>query len=223
MTYNIAPPLSKFISLSTINIILLLTPSLYPYPVTSQSTSYTTQPYFNFQYQGIIPPNTPNIPGLYWYNQPYTLSPIIDTQGGAIQGLITNNDTVQTFWGIPYAKPPIGKLRFNDPQPAESWSGIYNATYPKKACIQGTGFKPQDQLIQNFYSDYDCLYMNIYVPNKNSSGTSGGYPVYVFIPGGGGLFTEYQAMDQLVQASQKVIVIYVSIYIYLVLCLMYLR
>ena len=40
-----------------------------------------------------------------------------------------------TFSGIPYAKPPVGRLRFRLPERADAWQGTYNATEYKK-CLQ---------------------------------------------------------------------------------------
>lgn len=110
------------------------------------------------------------------------MAPLVNTTLGSIQGLVTNNGSVRTFFGVPYAQPPVGKLRFNDPQAPLPWNGTYNATYPKPACLQSNGFYlPQDMYIQAPYSAMDCLYMNIWTPA--SQPPQQGWPVLVFLPG----------------------------------------
>ena len=78
------------------------------------------------------------------------------------------------YKGIPYAKPPIGNLRWKAPQTPDPWQGIYEAKNFSAKC-------PQDEnhfgLYQKeFYnnldflrpSNEDCLYLNIWVPKTNT-------------------------------------------------------
>ncbi|KAJ8415766.1 hypothetical protein AAFF_G00403230 [Aldrovandia affinis] len=76
---------------------------------------------------------------------------------------------VNHFLGVPYARPPIGSLRFSSPQSAE-WSGTWNATFPRLSCLQ-----PGDG--DSSSSSEDCLYLNVFVP----SGIRGNSPVLMFL------------------------------------------
>ncbi len=53
-------------------------------------------------------------------------TPVVRTANGAVQGLV--EDGVMAFKGVRYGAPPVGKLRFMPPKPAEPWTGTYDAT-----------------------------------------------------------------------------------------------
>lgn len=63
---------------------------------------------------------------------------LITTKNGKVQGKVLSalGGEVRAFLGIPYAKPPLGKLRFRPPQPADSWEGVKNVTRFPNACHQ---------------------------------------------------------------------------------------
>ncbi|XP_058466089.1 juvenile hormone esterase-like [Malaya genurostris] len=84
----------------------------------------------------------------------------------------------EAFLGVPYAKPPLGKLRFRDPVPAESWSGHYDGTYERSKCVQKSDARPYS-LVEG---SEDCLYLNLYRPKV--SYITDPLPVIVFIHGG---------------------------------------
>lgn len=72
-------------------------------------------------------------------------------------------DYVYKFKQVPYARPPIGKLRFRKPQMADPWKGTLNATEYGPSCIQA--IYPNDMsLIPNLSITEDCLQLNIFVP-----------------------------------------------------------
>uniref|UniRef100_A0A3P9CKU0 Carboxylesterase type B domain-containing protein n=1 Tax=Maylandia zebra TaxID=106582 RepID=A0A3P9CKU0_9CICH len=78
-------------------------------------------------------------------------------QGVAVEtALASDRRTVVQFLGVPYARPPIGSLRFEAAQPAE-WMGTWDATKPRPSCIQ-----PGD--VASAASSEDCLYLNIFTP-----------------------------------------------------------
>ncbi|XP_060524879.1 juvenile hormone esterase-like [Cylas formicarius] len=102
---------------------------------------------------------------------------VISTKNGQVQGhAITTARTGQTiyaFQGIPYAVPPLGELRFQEPIPSAPWDGIWDATSDGSACI-ASNYNPSSQ-------SEDCLFLNIFVPSLNSSKK---YPVMFHIHGG---------------------------------------
>ena len=88
------------------------------------------------------------------------------------QTLNNSGNLVDAFWGIPFAKPPIGNLRFAAPQPSEPWSGVRNAHFKILSCpqhVRATG---------KLVGTEDCLYLNIYRPRSSTART---VPVMVVI------------------------------------------
>ncbi|CAH1365810.1 unnamed protein product, partial [Tenebrio molitor] len=62
---------------------------------------------------------------------------IVSVEHGKLQGKISTNirnENFLSFLGIPYAKPPIGELRFKDAQPLEPWVGVRDATKDGNQC-----------------------------------------------------------------------------------------
>uniref|UniRef100_UPI00234BB406 carboxylesterase/lipase family protein n=3 Tax=Providencia TaxID=586 RepID=UPI00234BB406 len=106
---------------------------------------------------------------------------VVQLKDGAINGTTTKTKEgrlFHKFLGIPYAQPPIGKLRFKPPKPAEPWNGIKDATNPPPICVQRRDPSPNSDIGQE-----DCLYLNVYIPDAllNSAGKA---PVMVGIHGG---------------------------------------
>lgn len=83
------------------------------------------------------------------------------------------------FYAIPYAHPPIGKLRFKNPKAVTKWVGTYNSTLEYYgACAQSHIVHKSRQ-----YGTEDCLYVNIYTPLIPKDDYSNLKPVIVFIHG----------------------------------------
>lgn len=63
---------------------------------------------------------------------------VISTTLGKVQGKLLSvpNGEVRAFLGIPYAKPPVGNLRFHAPQPIEEWKGVKEAKEMPNTCYQ---------------------------------------------------------------------------------------
>ncbi len=92
---------------------------------------------------------------------------VAETKKGAARGA-TQHDI--TIWrGIPYARPPVGELRFRTAQEAERWSGVLDTTRFGNVCHQDY---PQGSASE------DCLTLNIWKPAGKS------LPVLFFIHGG---------------------------------------
>ncbi|CAH1119672.1 unnamed protein product [Phaedon cochleariae] len=90
--------------------------------------------------------------------------PEVDTPLGRVRGLWKvsyNGKRYSSFEGIPYAKPPIGNLRFEEAVPIDPWPGTWNATKTSNRCMQ-TNITGEGEVQGN----EDCLYLNIYVPGK---------------------------------------------------------
>lgn len=60
--------------------------------------------------------------------------PVVLTKNGQIKGVTV--DKAHIFYGIPYADPPVGAYRWKPPRPASPWQGIYDASFPRAACVQ---------------------------------------------------------------------------------------
>jgi para-nitrobenzyl esterase len=106
---------------------------------------------------------------------------------GPVSGEIA--DDVRVFLGIPYAEPPVGKLRWKAPQPPAPWEEMRDATAYGPACTQ-TG--PLEK-----GSGEDCLYLNVWAPALEDRAK---LPVMVWIHGGGFTFgaasqPEYEASN----------------------------
>lgn len=87
-------------------------------------------------------------------------SPVITTLSGKVQGGTAYSREGRAYWqfvGIPYAKPPVGHLKFQPPEPVDPWVDIKSATNGPPFCIQ------YDALItQMVFGQEDCLYLNVY-------------------------------------------------------------
>lgn len=100
---------------------------------------------------------------------------ILNTKLGKIQGYL--EDTIEIYKGIPYAKPPIGNLRFQEPQPKDRWDEIIDCTQFGPIAPQHQHDDPKIEL----HEDEDCLYLNIWTPASDNKKR----PVMVWIHGGG--------------------------------------
>lgn len=143
----------------------------------------------------------------------------VRTSSGIVQGFVNKTaPDVRQFLGVPYAKPPVGNLRFAPPEAATASKSIIHATSLPDSCMQ------QYSNSSTIYTEYeheflisggqseDCLYVSIWAPSLESIEVSQApVPVFVYIPGGGftsgGQNSMYKIPDTWVQRTQSHIVV----------------
>jgi carboxylesterase type B len=143
----------------------------------------------------------------------------VETKNGIVHGTVNPaTPAVREFLGIPFAKPPLGDLRFAPPQPAEPFGEI-NATVLPLSCMQFLTSNPGvwEDLVLEFNQGglnttkglitEDCLYLSVFGPR----GDWKDLPVLVWVYGGsfktGGMNIPYQIPRRWVERTQDHIVV----------------
>ena len=123
------------------------------------------------------------------------MTEVLTLSDGKVQGVKTKDGAVEVFTGIPYAKPPVGELRWRAPQDPESWSGVRTCARFAPMAMQPRSSELYNSLAQILgYHDYeislddhfrdavseDALYVNLWRP----AGAREKLPVLVYIHGG---------------------------------------
>ena len=108
--------------------------------------------------------------------------PPIQTSSGAVAGMVLPVG-VKAWYGVPYAQPPTGALRWQLPQPIR-WTGVWNADRKMPECMQVLRPHSINHYFGEEATSEDCLYLNIWAPAA-ATGTAK-LPVIVFLYGGGG-------------------------------------
>ncbi len=115
---------------------------------------------------------------------------IVKTKLGTVEGIPAADPRITAFKSIPFAKPPVGDLRFAPPQPAEPWEGIRECYKFPPIPVQPSPNRnppPEDVYSREWSVDpdipvsEDCLYLNIWTPAKTGNEK---LPVYFWIFGG---------------------------------------
>lgn len=137
---------------------------------------------------------------------------VVHVKQGDLTGVYNADHSAKVYAGIPYAKPPVGELRFKEPQASETWEGV-------KVCdaFGPMAMQPRGNTLYNSLShilgwhDYqvklgdeylepmseDCLYLNVYAPGDAAEKP---LPVIFYIHGGSlttgqSSYTEYRGED----------------------------
>ena len=104
----------------------------------------------------------------------------VNIKNGIIEGNYDTHTGIQRYFGIPFAQPPVGELRWKAPQPLDNWSGVKET--------KAFGPRPMQTMVfgdmksrSNGVSE-DCLYLNVWTPaGRNTKDL----PVLVYFFGGG--------------------------------------
>jgi para-nitrobenzyl esterase len=104
--------------------------------------------------------------------------PLVKTANGLLQG--TQVSGIHIFRGVPFAQPPVGELRWKEPQPLKNWEGTKKADHFSARAMQLPIYS--DMKFRSDGVSEDCLYLNIWTPAKTGKEN---LPVLVFFYGGG--------------------------------------
>ena len=114
-------------------------------------------------------------------------NPVLTVEGGKVQGVPTETPGVTVYKGIPYAAPPVGELRWKEPQPVVPWEGVLVADSFGHPAVQNPhtpgGYTPEFFFDGDPEFSEDCLYLNIWTPAAGKPGKK--LPVTLWIHGGG--------------------------------------
>lgn len=102
---------------------------------------------------------------------------VVRTTEGPLQGRAADDHVV--FQGVPYARPPVGELRWRAPRAPQPWSGVREAVRPGPMCPQTYAYPPGSP--PTFTGAEDCLTLDVHVPRDATAPL----PVMVFLHGGG--------------------------------------
>jgi para-nitrobenzyl esterase len=82
-------------------------------------------------------------------------------EGGLVSGTM-GADGVKTYFGIPFAAPPLRENRWRAPQPVVPWDGVWTANKKPAECLQRLRSTTANQYFEDELAGEDCLYLNIW-------------------------------------------------------------
>lgn len=106
-------------------------------------------------------------------------------ENGRVKGVACGWPSITAYYGIPYAAPPVGPLRWHEPMPAADWQGVRDCARPSARCPQ-LGVQPGGFYEREFYPvaepmSEDCLYLNVWTPAQSAQEK---LPVIFWVHGG---------------------------------------
>ena len=104
----------------------------------------------------------------------------VTVENGLIEGNYDTHTGIQKYFGVPFAKPPVGNLRWRAPQPVDNWEGVKETKKFGPRPMQTMVFG--DMKSRSNGVSEDCLYLNIWTPAKRNTKD---LPVLVYFYGGG--------------------------------------
>ena len=121
-----------------------------------------------------------------------TATKTIDTvsvEGGKLQGVLTENPDVMIFKGVPYAAPPVGELRWALPKPVIPWDGVkvadtFGSPSVQRGRAPGSFYHKEFQPEPLLPTSEDCLFLNVWAPEKTVGHPEAKLPVAMWIHGG---------------------------------------
>ena len=91
---------------------------------------------------------------------------IVQLDKGTLHGVreVIDGVSVDKYFGVPYAKPPINDLRFKRTVEEESWEGVLEGQHMRPLCAQAMNCSG----CEGYEISEDCLYLNIFSPSDTS-------------------------------------------------------
>ncbi|MFD2937042.1 carboxylesterase/lipase family protein [Spirosoma flavum] len=108
-----------------------------------------------------------------------TTAPQAKTANGIVEG-VNEPSGIRAFKGIPFGQPPVGELRWKEPQPVKNWEGVRKTEKFGPRAMQRPIFG--DMGFRSDGMSEDCLYLNVWTPAKSANEK---LPVLVYFYGGG--------------------------------------
>jgi para-nitrobenzyl esterase len=127
---------------------------------------------------------------------------VLQIDSGPLRGV--DDGAVKSYVGIPYAAPPIGRLRWRPPQAPSAWNETFDANHSPSACAQNADLGA----FATSGGKEDCLYVNVHVPKIAKLNGAKGLPVFVWFHGGSlwvGQGTDYDPSKLAVKGNAIVV------------------